>query len=218
MFFPLYWLFDYIWVGKACIYGALTECEPVQLKCLQANAQSHKAVPLGLFHSSTRLLMIAMCLPWREGPSARPWHMPGNFNWGRVVCVKFATKTSFQRKSGGMWEKKKIPGWLQMPPLKISRPYYFQTNLLTWDLLFSWPLGPAAQIGSKSGFCNLGRLAVVCGKAGRLKCKASPWRDSTGSDWLAGLSDQTCHTCLGHWCRCSRSALTVVINRWQLTV
>lgn len=107
MFFPLYWLFDYIWVGKACIYGALTECEPVQLKRLQANAQSHKAVPLGLFHSSTRLLMIAMCLPWREGPSARPWHMPGNFHWGRVVCVKFATKTSFQRKSGGMWEKKK---------------------------------------------------------------------------------------------------------------
>lgn len=107
MFFPLCWLFDYIGVGKACIYGALTECEPVRLKCLQANAQSHKVVPLGLFHSSTRLLMTAMCLPWREDPSARPWHMPGNSNWRRVVCVKFATKTSFQRKSGGMCEEKK---------------------------------------------------------------------------------------------------------------
>lgn len=46
----------------------------------------------------------------------------------------------------------------------------------------------------------------------------NPWRDIAGSGWLVGLSDQTCHTCLGHGCRCSRSALTVVINRWQLTV
>lgn len=46
----------------------------------------------------------------------------------------------------------------------------------------------------------------------------NPWRDTVGSHWLVGLSDQTCHTCLGHGCRCSRSALTVVINRWQLTV
>lgn len=106
MFFPLCWLFNYIWVGKARIYGALTECEPVQLKCLLANAQSHKAVPLGLFHSSTRLLMTAMCLPWREGPSARHWHRPGNSNWGRVVCVKIATNTGFQRKSGGMCGRK----------------------------------------------------------------------------------------------------------------
>lgn len=105
MFFPLCWLFNYIWVGKACIYGALIEYEPVQLKCLQATVQSHKAVPLGLLLSSTRLLMTAVCLPWREGPSARPWHMPRNSNWGKVVCVKPATQTSFQWDAGGTWEK-----------------------------------------------------------------------------------------------------------------
>lgn len=33
-FFPLCWLFNYIRVRKACIYGTLTEHEPVQLKCL----------------------------------------------------------------------------------------------------------------------------------------------------------------------------------------
>lgn len=105
MFFPLCWLFNYIWVGKACIYGALIEYEPVQLKCLQASVQSHKAVPLGLLHSSTRLLMTAVCLPWREGPSARHRHMLGNSNRGKVVCVKPATKTSFQWESAGMREK-----------------------------------------------------------------------------------------------------------------
>lgn len=88
MFFPLCWLFNYIWVGKACIYGALTECEPVQLKCLQANAQRHKAVPLGLLHSSTRLYDC-----WVPALKGRPvyqahWHMPANTSGGRLVCVK----------------------------------------------------------------------------------------------------------------------------------
>lgn len=102
MFFPLCWLFNYIGVGKACIYDALTECEPVQLKCLQANAQSHKAVPLRLLHSSTRLLMTAVWLPFRAGPSASRSHMPGNTNEERVVPVY----THFKRTLGGMWQRK----------------------------------------------------------------------------------------------------------------
>lgn len=169
MFFPLCWLFNYTWVGKACIYGALTECEPVQLKCLQANAQSHKAVPLGLFHSSTRLLMTAMCLPWREGPSARHWHRPGNSNWGRVVCVKFPTNTAFQRKSGDVWERKyqadsrchlcKSPGPMTSEPTcwrEICSPGHS-------DQL------PKLAMRAVSG--NLGMLVVVRGKAARPKCK-----------------------------------------------
>lgn len=144
-----------MWVGKACIYGGLIESEPVQLKCLQANVWSHKAVPLGLLHSSTRLLMTAVCLPWRQGPSARHWHMPGNSNWGKAVCVCEACHQD--QHSVGIWGyvgEKKTPGWLQMPPLKIPRPYSFQANLLTY--LLSWPLWPAARIGYASAFYNLG--------------------------------------------------------------
>ena len=96
-FFPLCWLFNYIGVGRGCIYGALAECEPVQLKRLQANTQSHKAVPLGPRHPSTRLLMTAVRLPWREGHAASHWHRPGKSSWGRVVCMKPATETHFQR-------------------------------------------------------------------------------------------------------------------------
>ena len=84
--FSLCWLFNYIGVGRACIYGALAECEPVQLRRLQANTQSHKAVPLGPRHPSTRLLMTAVRLPWREGPAASHWHMPGKSSWRRMVC------------------------------------------------------------------------------------------------------------------------------------
>lgn len=102
-FFPLCWLFNYIRVGKACIYGALIESEPVQLKCLQANVWSHKAVPLGGLHSSTRLLMTAVCLPWRQGPSARHWHMPGNSNWGKAVCVCVCEACHQDQPSVGIW-------------------------------------------------------------------------------------------------------------------
>lgn len=75
-----------------------------------------------------------------------------------------------------------------MPPLKTSRPYYSQTNLLPRNLL-SWSLGPATGIGCTSGFRQHGDVHWGPRKS---------W-DSVGSDWLAGLSDQTCHTCLGRW-------------------
>lgn len=213
MVFPLCWSFNYIRVGKACIYGALTECEPVQLQCLQANAQSHKAVPLGPFHSSTRLLMTAMCLPWREGPSARHWHRSGHSNWGRVVCVKFATNTGFQRKSGGVWERKHQAD-SRCHLCKCRGPVAFEPTC--WRGICS--PGRSAQLPKLTVRAFSATWGCSSGKPKGWNAKGSPWRDSAGSACLAGLSDQTCHTCLGHWCRCSRSALTVVINRWQLTV
>ena len=111
-FFSLCWLFNYIGVGRACIYGALAECEPVQLKRLQANTQSHKAVPLGPRHPSTRLLMTAVRLPWREGPAASHWHMPGKSSWG--WC---ATETRFQRKLVRGAQKITCPSFIPQPTI-----------------------------------------------------------------------------------------------------
>lgn len=57
-------------------------------------------------HSSTRPLMTAVCLPWREGPPVSHWHTPGNTNGGRVVCVKPATEPSFKRAPEETWQEK----------------------------------------------------------------------------------------------------------------
>lgn len=129
--FPLCWLFNYIEVGKPCIYGALTECELVPLKCCQANALSQKAVPLGLLHSSTRLLVTTVCLPALKE---------------RPFCQALAHAWKVQLREGGVYETchpaqlsegtwgdagEKPPGCVQKPPLKTSKPYSLQTNPLT---------------------------------------------------------------------------------------
>lgn len=175
-FFPLCWLFNYIWVGKACIYGALIESEPVQLKCLQANVWSHKAVPLGRLHSSTRLLMIAVCLPWRQGPSARHWHMPGNSNWGKAVCVcvwSLPPRPAFCGNLGVCGRKK-----------KTTTTHQADSRCHLWKSLGHIPFKPTCwlkicfhdcpdqlpELANASGFYNLGMPIVVRGKAGRLKC------------------------------------------------
>lgn len=179
MFFPLCWLFNYVWVEKACIYGALTECEPVQLKCLKANAQSHKAIPLELLPSSTRLLMTAMCLPWREGPFARHWHMPGNSNWERVLCVKPATMSSFQRKSGvcGRKNTRLTPdatfGNLWALLLSHQPADLISAFLASLTRGSNWLWGRFLQPGDAHCGTQASR---------RLKGKETPWRDSTGSD------------------------------------
>lgn len=140
-FFSLCWLFNYIEVGRACIYGALAECEPVQLKRLQANTQSHKAVPLGPRHPSTRLLMTAVRLPWREGPAASHWHMPGKSSWG--WC---ATETRFQRKlvRGGarMWEKK-TPRLTPAVPFENLSATFPSNQPAGLRSALSRPLGPS---------------------------------------------------------------------------
>lgn len=60
--------------------------EPVQFKYLQANARSHKAVPLGLLHPSTSLLMTVLYLSQSIGPLPGPgtaW----KHQWrGAAVC------------------------------------------------------------------------------------------------------------------------------------
>lgn len=73
------------------MYGTLTEWEPVQLKCLLANAQSHKAAPSGPLPSSTRPLMTAVCLPRRKALLSATGTHPDIPREGGC-CVKAATQ------------------------------------------------------------------------------------------------------------------------------
>lgn len=156
-----------------------------------------------------------MCLPWREGPFARHWHMTGNSNWKRVVCVKPATRSSFQRKSGVCGRK----NTMLTPDATFGNLWALLPSHQPADLISAFLASLTRGSNQLWGrFLQPGDAHCGTQASGRLKGKETPWRDSTGSDGLASLSDQTRHTCLGHWCRCSRSALTVVINRWQLTV
>lgn len=141
-FFSLCWLFNYIGVGRACIYGALAECEPVQLRRLQANTQSHKAVPLGPRHPSTRLLMTAVRLPWREGPAASHWHMPGKSSWRRMVCHW----DPLSEETGGGWGKnvgEKTPRLTPAVPFENLSAMFPSNQPAGLRSALSRPLGPS---------------------------------------------------------------------------
>lgn len=124
MFFPLCWLFNYTRVREACVYGTLTEREPVQLKCLQANAQSHKAAPSGpsFFHQTLNDCSV----PALKGrPSCQPLAHSRKYQWREGSLCETCHQAQLEEGARGNVAGK-TPSWLQMPSLEISRLYHLE--------------------------------------------------------------------------------------------
>lgn len=124
MVFPLCWLFNYTRVREACVYGTLTEREPVQLKCLQANAQSHKAAPSGpsFFHQTLNDCRV----PALKGrPSCQPLAHCRKYQWREGSLCETCHQAQLEEGARGNVAGK-TPSWLQMPSLEISRLYHFE--------------------------------------------------------------------------------------------